>query len=284
MKNKLIDLKVSSNKEKLNYDYFVKGNKIIINITDKSDDKNNLDVYYDENVYELLIDKKDIIKDDIGYFELFPTNNFSFKVKINDIFVVKAIYSYLNNLIDEDILIEYLNVYIKVSTNMDYISSLEELINYISKNKKFYKIYDKMITNKVFGDVARSMSPKQIMLLITCNLAVPDPPNIDQELFDDVVKEAIKYDNNKEKVWRIAMHYDSHNYNYDLIDSFFVNEKDIWYLGEYISSIWQIDQNKIVSQILKTKDIKYICDILDDELLNRHLNRECIDTLKNFIK
>ena len=283
MKNKLIDLKIYSNKENLNYDYIVKGKKIIVNITDNYDEKINLDVYYDENIYDLLIDKNNIVESNIGHILLKPSSNISFEIKINDIFIVKTIYSYLNNKIDEDILINYLNLYIEVGTNKKYISSLKELVDYIVDNKKFFKIYDRLINNEAYGDVARNMSPKQIMLLITKNIAVPDPPYIDQELFDDIVKEAINYEYNKEKLWRIAMHYDSKEYNFDLIDNFFVQEKDIWYLGEYISSIWQIDQNKIVDKIIKTKDIEYIKKILSDNLLNDRLEEQCKKKLISFI-
>ena len=45
------------------------------------------------------------------------------------------------------------------------------------------------------------------------------------------------------------MNYDEKGYNFDLLDNFFVDSKNIFYLGEYISGIKQINKQKIVNTI-----------------------------------
>lgn len=70
------------------------------------------------------------------------------------------------------------------------------------------------------------------------------------------------------------MNFDGKNYNFDLLDDFFVNSKNIWYLGEYISGIHQINQEKIVNKILETRDESFIKQILEDKFLIDNLDEK----------
>ena len=81
------------------------------------------------------------------------------------------------------------------------------------------------------------MSALELMLLITSYIFVPFTPNIDQDGFNDLVNVAKNYDNALENIWRLGMNYDRKGYNFDLLDNFFVDSKNVYYLGEYISII-----------------------------------------------
>ena len=276
--NKLIDLNIYNNNDKKDYDYSLKDNEIIINVKDKYDD---LDIYYDENVYELTLpDDIKITKEETGELKLESDKPISFKAKINDIYVVKVIYSYLNDLIKKDLLIEYLNIYIKISPNKEYKKDLEELVDVATKEDSFFKIYDKLMNLDVYIELAKKMSAKEVMLLITRNIAVPDPPNIDQDFFDEIVNEAINYDYAPEKVWRLAMHYDEKGYNFDAIDKYFINLRDVYYFGEYISSIWQTDREKLVREVIQTKDKEFINGILNSNFIPSVIGDELVDKLR----
>ena len=109
------------------------------------------------------------------------------------------------------------------------------------------------------------------MLLITYYISCEKPPKIDQIMFNKLVKSAIDYNYSLESVWRLAMNYDSKGYNFDLIDEFFVNSKNAWYLSEYISSINQINQEKIINMIMANNDKKFIRELLQDNFFQEYV-------------
>lgn len=76
------------------------------------------------------------------------------------------------------------------------------------------------------------------------------------------------------------MNFDCKNYNYDLLDEFFVNSKDSLYLVEYISSIHQVNQEKIVNMVIQTKDKEFIKRLLEDNFIQSHLEEKYKDRLK----
>lgn len=121
------------------------------------------------------------------------------------------------------------------------------------------------------------------MLLITSYIFVPFTPNIDQDCFNDLVNVAKNYDNTLENIWRLGMNYDRKGYNFDLLDDFFVDSKNVYYLGEYISDIHQINQEKIVNTIIKTKDKGFIKQILEDNFIVDNLDEEYKNILESSI-
>ena len=129
------------------------------------------------------------------------------------------------------------------------------------------------------------MNNQDLMLLITYYIFAPMIPMIDQETFNDLVNSAIQYDYPLEKVWRLAMNYDSryYNYNYDLIDEFFVNSKDSYYLAEYISGVIQVNKEKIVNMIIQTKDKEFIKALLKDNFIQNHLEEKHINDLEQVL-
>ena len=127
------------------------------------------------------------------------------------------------------------------------------------------------------------MNNQDLMLLITYYIFAPMIPMIDQETFNDLVNSAIQYDYPLEKVWRLAMNYDSRGYNYDLIDEFFVNSKDSYYLAEYISGVIQVNKEKIVNMIIQTKDKEFIKALLKDNFIQNHLEEKHINDLEQVL-
>ena len=127
------------------------------------------------------------------------------------------------------------------------------------------------------------MSALELMLLITSYIFVPFTPNIDQDGFNDLVNVAKNYDNSLENIWRLGMNYDRKGYNFDLLDNFFVDSKNVYYLGEYIRLIHQINQEKIVNTIVKTKDKGFIKQILENDTIVDNLDEEYKNILKSSI-
>ena len=59
--------------------------------------------------------------------------------------------------------------------------------------------------------------------------------------------------------------------------------KNVYYLGEYISLIHQINQEKIVNTIVKTKDKGFIKQILENDTIVDNLDEEYKNILKSSI-
>ena len=172
-----------------------------------------------------------------------------------------------------------LNILLENIENKD--KSLEELI--INNKNEYERIVDLTIHNKTYIDIAKNMSALELMLLITSYIFVPVTPKIDQDCFNDLVNVAKNYDNALENIWRLGMNYDSKGYNFDLLDNFFVDSKNVYYLGEYISSIYQISQEKIVDAIIKTKDEGFIKQVLENDIIVDILDEEYKNILKSSI-
>ena len=219
----------------------------------------------------------------------------SFSVILKNNFFVKSVYKYINKLINKDILINEIKIFLNSKVGKKYKKdlnilldnienkdkSLEELI--INNENEYERIFDLTIHNKTYIDIAKNMSALELMLLITSYIFVPFTPNIDQDGFNDLVNVAKNYDNSLENIWRLGMNYDRKGYNFDLLDNFFVDSKNVYYLGEYISLIHQINQEKIVNTIVKIKDKRFIKQILENDTIVDNLDEEYKNILKSSI-
>ena len=125
------------------------------------------------------------------------------------------------------------------------------------------------------------MSNLELMLLITSYICVPSIPKIDQDTFNNLINVAKKYDYSLENIWRLGMNFDGKGYDFDELDNFFVNSKDIWYLGEYISGIWQLNQENIINKIIETNDKTFIKQILKNEFIMNNLEEKYKSILEN---
>ncbi len=127
---------------------------------------------------------------------------------------------------------------------------------------KMFKDINLLINNKTYNIIAKDMSDLELMLLITSYIFVPYTPKISQESFNNLVNVAKTYDNALENIWCLGMNYDCRGYDYNLLDDFFVNSKNIRYLGEYISCVNQVNQETIVNKIINNVDKGFIKQIL----------------------
>ena len=286
------DIKLLVNKNKIDFEYKIDGNKIVITTLNDINDS-DLFICYDENIYDLVF--KSSIKYDKIYTDKIRVkvkNKLSFSIRLKDNYYVKSVYKFINGLIDKKTLIEEIELFINSHSRKKMNDDLYKLINEIDNNDKEFgeliideqdehkRIFDLLVNNKTYLSFAKKMNIRELMLLITSFISVPCTPNIDQETFNLLVNEAISYNHSLENVWRISMNYDKKGFNYDLIDSFFVNSEDSWYLGEYICGVDQVDKNKIIDMIIDLKDKKFINDIVEDSYIMEHLDDVLINKLR----
>lgn len=291
------DISLYIDNKKVFFEYEIDKDKIIIKTIDELEIGKKLIIFYDENIYEIKLNSNTkFSKGKAGEIIInLDIKKLSFSVILKNNFFVKSVYKYINKLINKDILINEIKIFLNSRVGKKYKKdlnillenienkdkSLEELI--INSKNEYERIVDLTIHNKTYIDIAKNMSALELMLLITSYIFVPVTPKIDQDCFNDLVNVAKNYDNALENIWRLGMNYDSKGYNFDLLDNFFVDSKNVYYLGEYISSIYQIRQEKIVDAIIKTKDEGFIKQILENDIIVDILDEEYKNILKSSI-
>ena len=291
------DISLYIDNNKVDFEYEINKDKVIIKTIDELEIGKNLKIFYDENIYEIKLNNSTkFSKGKAGEIIInLDIKQLSFSVILKNNFFVKSIYKYINKLINKDILINEIKIFLNSKGGKKYKKdlnillenienkdkSLEELI--INNENEYERIFDLTIHNKTYIDIAKNMSALELMLLVTSYIFVPFTPNIDQDGFNDLVNVAKNYDNSLENIWRLGMNYDRKGYNFDLLDNFFVDSKNVYYLGEYISLIHQINQEKIVNTIVKTKDKGFIKQILENDTIVDNLDEEYKNILKSSI-
>lgn len=291
------DISLYIDNNKVDFEYEINKDKVIIKTIDELEIGKKLKIFYDENIYEIKLNNSTkFSKGKAGeIFINLDIKKLSFSVILKNNFFVKSVYKYINKLINKDILINEIKIFLNSKVGKKYKKdlnilldnienkdkSLEELI--INNENEYERIFDLTIHNKTYIDIAKNMSALELMLLITSYIFVPFTPNIDQDGFNDLVNVAKNYDNALENIWRLGMNYDRKGYNFDLLDNFFVDSKNVYYLGEYISIIHQINQEKIVNTIVKTKDKGFIKQILENDTIVDNLDEEYKNILKSSI-
>ena len=291
------DIRLYIDNNKVVFEYEIDKDKIIIKTIDELEIGKNLKIFYDENIYEIKLNNNTkFSKGKAGeIFINLDIKKLSFSVILKNNFFVKSVYKYINELINKDILINEIKIFLNSKVGKKYKKdlnillenienkdkSLEELI--VNNKNEYKRIVDLTIHNKTYIDIAKNMSALELMLLITYYISVPVTPKIDQDGFNDLVNVAKNYDHALENIWRLGMNYDRKGYNFDLLDNFFVDSKNVYYLGEYISGILQINQEKIVNTIVKTKDEGFIKQILENDIIVDNLDEEYKNILESSI-
>ena len=294
------DIKVFNDNESIEYTYKIDDGLLLFSIENGNKKQyDNLTIIYDENIYQIILSNnikyKNLEASEILIFLENDTTDFSFKVNINYKFFVKTVYKFFNKFIDKDTLIKEINIFLKSKIGQKYNNELVKLLDEIEnkyasieelmleENDEVNRITNLLLNNEIYITLANQMNNQDLMLLITYYIFAPIVPNTDQQTFNDLVNSAIQYDYPLEKVWRLAMNYDSRGYNYDLIDEFFVNSKDSYYLAEYISGVIQVNKEKIVNMIIQTKDKEFIKSLLKDNFIQNHLEEKHINDLEKLL-
>ena len=292
------DLNIFIDKNRM--DYTINKTEDKLKVTCSNINSSKVKIYYDNNVYNIILNKNmKKNKPNVIEINLKEEKEFTFTVELKDTYLVKTVYKYINELIDKDKLIEEMNLFKNYNNKKEYKEDLNKLIRKIDNveeeieeliinhqsgyRSEYTKIINILTTNNTFNEIADKMTNHELMLLITWYISMEYPPNIDEELFHELVEDAIRYEDSLENVWRLAMNYDNHNFNYDKIDKFFINSKDAYYLSEYISGVSQVNQEKITNMLIEQDDKDLINEFLNKYIGGSHLQEKYINILKEYI-
>ena len=144
--------------------------------------------------------------------------------------------------------------------------------------KLYTRIADLLTNNSVINKFASKMNDKELLTFITRYISVPLPPPIGQEGFNDLVKAGIEEDN-REALWRLAVNYDK-KMGFTLIEDYFIEKRDSYYLIELISTTDSINLDNIVSKVVATNDREFMIDLANRSLELSIFTKEDIDKIK----
>lgn len=145
-----------------------------------------------------------------------------------------------------------------------YNNLLEDKEKIKDGGKLYTKITDLLTNNSVINKSASKMNDKELLTFITRYISVPLPPPIKQEDFNDLVKVGIKEDN-REALWRLAVNYDK-KMDFTLIEDYFIDKRDSYYLIELVSATDSVNLDNIVSKVVATNDRKFMIDLANRSL------------------
>lgn len=159
-----------------------------------------------------------------------------------------------------------------------YNNLLEDKEKVRDGGKLYTKIVNLLTNNSVINKSASEMNDKELLTFITRYISVPLPPPIGQEGFNDLVKAGIEEDD-REALWRLAVNYDK-KMDFTLIEDYFIDKRDSYYLIELISATDSVNLDNIVSKVVATNDRKFIIDLANRSLELSIFTKEDIDKIK----
>lgn len=196
-----------------------------------------------------LIDDIKIIKD--------KTANEIDEIEKNRLETIERIVSNINIILESDNLEKDLRE--KIEHRKEYL--LEDKKKVKDGGKLYESIYILLADNKLINHFWDLMNDYELLEFIAQYISVPIPPQIDQEKFNDLVKVGIK-NNEREWLWRLAFNYNRKNKDFSLIEDYFIEKKDSYYLTELISAVREdLDMKKLKEKVLSTKDKKFITSV-----------------------
>lgn len=196
-----------------------------------------------------LIDDIKIIKD--------KTANEIDEIEKNRLETIERIVSNINIILDSDNLEKDLRE--KIEHRKEYL--LEDKKKVKDGGKLYESIYILLADNKLINHFWESINDYELLEFIAQYISVPIPPQIDQEKFNDLVKVGIK-NNEREWLWRLAFNYNRKNKDFSLIEDYFIEKKDSYYLTELISAVREdLDMKNLKEKVLATKDKKFITSV-----------------------
>ena len=197
----------------------------------------------------------------------------SIKKLIDDI---KSIKDKIPNEVDEieknriEINEKYVNGIDKILQNNTLENKLKEkflkiregLLEDKKKVKDGGKLYESLFTlladNDLINYYCDLLNDYELLEFIAQYISVPMPPQISQEKFNDLVKVGIENDE-REWLWRLAFNYNEKNKDFSLIEDYFIEKRDDYYLIELISAVREdLNMKKLKKKVIATKDKKFI--------------------------
>ncbi len=286
-----IDIRILIDSRKVDYNYMISNNRLFISFKIESNHK-KLILNYDDNIYDDFKIETGDYSYEPGYLEIdLEKNNinfFEFSIKANYKYYVKLVYEYVNGKYKKEELIKILKSLYDLNKENEVLDRIKVLEEMNLDDKFLYyeidKLIEELLMNEYYDKLTDKMTDYDFLNIITYNISSNRPYGIDQKKLDELIDVAKSHKDTNENIWRLAMNYDGMGYDFSKIEEYFVSIKDIYYLQEYISGVYQKNLDYIVDLLIKQNDKDFIKKVLDNELIIRDLNNEHKNKLYDIIK
>lgn len=147
---------------------------------------------------------------------------------------------------------------VKKNVKKKYDNLIKDKDKIRDSGSRYEKIYDLLVNNSVYINYCDQMDDLTLLEFITQYISAPMTPNINQEVFDDLVNAGIKEDK-KEALWRLAFNYKGQKKDFTHIENYFIKKRDAYYLTELIYAVKEdLNMNELIDKIIATKDTNFI--------------------------
>ena len=148
----------------------------------------------------------------------------------------------------------------KSFVDKQYNRLLKEKENIRDGGELYEGLFELLTKNSLVNKYAKKMNDDELLDFITSYISVPLPPVLTQKEFDDLVRVGIKGDK-RESLWRLAFNYNRKKINFFLIENYFIEKRDSYYLIELISAVEDdLNIEKIIQKVISTKEKEFIND------------------------
>ena len=132
------DIRLSIDNNKVDFEYEIDEDKVIIKIIDELEIGKNLKIFYDENIYEIKLNNSTKFSEGKAGEILINLDikKLSFSVILKNNFFVKSVYKYMNKLINKDILINEIKIFLNSKIGKKYKKDLNILLDNIENKDK----------------------------------------------------------------------------------------------------------------------------------------------------
>ena len=162
-----------------------------------------------------------------------------------------------------------------------YNSLLKDKEKIRDGGKLYTSLFGLLTNHSLVNKYASKMDDKELLEFITKYISAPLPPQLTQDQFNDLVQVGIKEDK-RESLWRLAFNYNRKNINFSLIEDYFIEMKDGYYLVELISAVKEdLNMDKLIKKIISTKDKEFINDVISR---SKHIGLCTDDEIKEIKK
>ena len=272
-----IGISIYIDSRKVDYDYIISNNRLLISFKLDSNHK-KLVINYDNNIYDdFKIETGNYSYKD-GFLDLEKNNInfFEFSLSANYKYYVKLVYEYVNGRYKKDDLIKLLKSLYDLNKEPEVLDRIKVLEEMNLDDKFLYyeidKLIEELLMNEYYDKLTDKMDDYDFLNIITSNITSSRPYSIDQEKLDELVDVAKEHDYCDENIWRLAMNYDEMGYDFSKIEKYFVDNKDIYYLQEYICAVYQKNLDYIIDLLIEQNDKDYIKKVLDNDFIKRDLS------------
>lgn len=144
--------------------------------------------------------------------------------------------------------------------NKQYHQLLKDRKKVKDSGPRYEKLFELLTNFSLYSKYCLKMDDYELLKFITQYISVPLPPNITQKVFDDLVAVGIEKDE-RESLWRLAVNYNRKGKDFTIIENYFIDKRDGYYLTELISAVKEdLNMEGLIEKVVSTKDTNFIID------------------------